>query len=217
MPADTGVRSFVTLRVLAILLLACCLGGCASNRASTKPAAATFVVEADDYEHAFEAAKGVLLDRHYELERVDARAGIILTRPRTGAGLLTPWKIGPGSRLGEDTVNAQGRVVEVRFEPAAETERPPGGVPDALASPRPAVPPSAAEGAIVVSVRVLMERRVSPTRRLDPTAIQAASIPFDPALARRGLGMTYYAPHDLDADASASLAKSMQRRLAPSS
>lgn len=217
MPTSAGVRSYVTFRVLAILLLASCLGGCAASRPSTKPAAATFVVDASDYEQAFEAAKGVLLDRQYELERVDARAGILLTQPRTGAGLLTPWKIGPGSRLGEDTVNAQARVVEIRFEPAAETERAPGGVPDALANPRSPVPPSAAEGVIIVSVRVLMERRVSPTRRLDPTAVQAASVSFDPGLARRGLSMTYYAPHDLDEDASAALAKSLQRRLAPSS
>ncbi|MEQ8317556.1 MAG: hypothetical protein RIE77_03185 [Phycisphaerales bacterium] len=200
-------------RVLTILLLACCLAGCATRQASTQPAAATFVVQAQDYGGAFKAAKGVLLDRHFELERVDARAGIIVTRPRSGAGLLTPWTLGPGSRPVEDTINAQRRVVEVRFEPAEETDRPPGGVPDALASPQPPLPPSQAAGAIVVSVRVLIERRVAPTRRLDASAIRIVSTPFDPRLSRRGLPMTYYAPRDLDADASAALARSVQRRL----
>lgn len=203
----------MSLRVLTILLLACCLTGCATRQSATKPAAATFVVQAEDYAGAFEAAKGVLLDRQFELERVDARAGVIVTRPRSGAGMLTPWTLGPWNRPVEDTINAQRRVVEVRFEAAEEVDRPPGGVPDALASPRPPRPPGQAAGAIVVSVRVLIERRVAPTRRLDASAIRLTSTPFDPRLSRRGLSMTYYAPRDLDADASATLARSLQRRL----
>lgn len=212
-PSERGVRSPVVLRLLASVLLACVLAGCTSARSPAPPAAATFTVAADGYAEAFEAAKRVLLDQRFELERVDARAGIILTRPRSGAGLLAPWTMGPGARPVEDTLNAQSRRVEVRFEPAEEIDRLPGGVPDALADPRPPVSPSEAQGAIVVSVRALISRRVTPTRRLDPTTIRGNATPADPTLFQRGLSAVYTAPHDLDAKASRSLSRAIQRRL----
>lgn len=201
------------LRALAILLLACQLAGCASRPAPAPPAAASFTIEADAYERAFGVAKDLLLDSQFELERIDARSGVIVTRPRTGAGLLAPWTIGSGGRLLEDTLNAQVRVAEVRFEPAEEIERPPDGVPDALADPQLPLPPGRAQGAVVVSVRVLIGRRVSPTHRLDPTAIRSSSSSINPRLFARGLSARYTAPHDLDARASAKLARAMQRRL----
>lgn len=206
------------LRALAIPILATVLGGwlggCATAPTPAPLAAATFVVQAEDYPAAFEAAKAELADRRFELERVDARAGVILSRPRTGAGVLTPWKLRSGGRLAEDTLNAQTRTVEVRFEPAEELDTPPTGVADALASPRPPLPPGQARGSVVVSVRVLISRRVTPTRRLEPTAIRSSSASGNPKLFRRGLGTTYNAPRDLDAQAATALSRSIRRRLA---
>lgn len=205
------LRCFVLLLVVTGLTG---LAGCASGpRADGPPAAATFVVSADDYAQAFEVAQAELHRRFFELERVDAYTGVILSRPKTGAGVLAPWTLAPSSRLAEDTLNAQSRTVEIRFEAAETVARPPDGVPDALANPDPPLPPGRAQGSVVVSVRVLISRRVSPTRRLEPSAIRYSSPTIKPDLFRRGLETVYDAPRDLDAKASANLAASIERRL----
>jgi hypothetical protein len=202
-------------RCLLIILLAACLAGCARRDRvdAPPPAAASFVVAAEDYDAAFEVAQAELRRRLFELERVDAQAGVILTRPEAGAGLLTPWTIDRGGRLIEDTLNAQSRTVEVRFEPAESLARPPRGTPSALADPDLPTSPRRAEGSVVVSVRVLVSRRVTPTRRLEPTAIAMSSTPAAPRLSQRNLGGVYDLPRDLDAAASARFARAMDRRL----
>lgn len=204
----------MALRCLALLLVATALGGCASGpRADAPSAAATFVVQASDYAQAFEVAQTELRRRLFELERVDAQAGVILSRPKTGAGVLAPWTLAPSSRLVEDTLNAQSRTVEIQFEAAETVAQPPDGVPDALANPDLPLPPGRARGSVVVSVRVLISRRVSPTRRLEPSAIRYSNPTIKPELFQRGLGTVYDAPRDLDAKASASLAEAIERRL----
>lgn len=204
----------MALRCLVLMLIATCLVGCAGRpRVDGPPAAATFVVQADDYAQAFEIAQTELRRRFFELERVDAQAGVILSRPKTGAGVLAPWTLAPSSRLAEDTLNAQSRTVEVRFEAAETIAQPPDGVPDALANPDPPLPPGRARGSVVVSVRVLISRRVSPTRRLEPSAIRYSGRTVKPELFQRGLDTVYDAPRDLDAKASANLAVSIERRL----
>jgi hypothetical protein len=201
-------------RCLVLALIATCLAGCASRpRVDGPPAAAAFVVQADDYAAAFEVAQAEVLRRFFELERVDAQAGVILSRPKTGAGVLAPWTLAPSSRLMEDTLNAQTRTIEVRFEAAENVGRPPTGVPDALADPDPPVSPARAQASVVVSVRVLVSRRVSPTRRLEPSAIRFSGQSIKPELFQRGLSTIYHVPRDLDAKASASLAGAIERRL----
>jgi|GEM_PF-472671 len=201
-------------RCLVLMLLVTCLVGCASRpRVDAPPAAATFVVSADNYTDAFEAAQAEIRRRLFELERVDAQAGVILSRPKTGAGVLAPWSLAPSSRLAEDTLNAQSRTVEVRFEAAETIAQPPDGIADALAAPDLPIPPGRAKGSVVVSVRVLISRRVTPTRRLEPTAIRYSSSTIKPDLFQRGLGTVYDAQRDLDAKASTNLAASIERRL----
>lgn len=201
-------------RCLLLIMIAACLVGCARrDRVAAPPASASFVVAAGDYEAAFEVAQAELRRRLFELERVDAQAGVILTRPEGGAGLLAPWTIGRGGRVVEDTLNAQSRTVEVRFESAESIARPPRGTPASLASPDLPPPPALAEGSVVVTVRVLVSRRVTPTRRLDPTAINLSATPVDPLLYQRGLALVYDAPRDLDAAASARFARALDQRL----
>lgn len=204
----------MALRCLVLTLIATLLVGCANrSRVDGPPAAATFVVQADAYARAFEVAQAELRRQFFELERVDAYAGIILSRPKTGAGVLAPWTLAPSSRLAEDTLNAQSRTVEIRFEAAETVAQPPDGVPDALANPDPPLPPGRAQGTVVVSVRVLISRRVSPTRRLEPSAIRYSGSTIKPELFQRRLGTVYDAPRDLDAKASANLANAIERRL----
>lgn len=201
-------------RCTVLLVIASCLIGCA-NRAATvgPPAAASFTIPVDDYAQAFATARGELKRRRFEVERVDASAGIILSQPKTGAGLLAPWTLAPGARIGEDTLNAQSRIVEVRFEAAESIVRAPIGVRAALAEPPAETSPANAAETVVVSVRVLITRRVSPTRRLDSSAIRYSLDAFDPSLFQRGLATSFEAPMDLDERAASQLARSIQRRL----
>jgi len=61
------------------------LSGCAAPDLPTD-----LEVAAGDYPAAFEAAKAALRDYRFDLERVDARAGVISTAKKETAGLLTP-------------------------------------------------------------------------------------------------------------------------------
>lgn len=202
---------------VVLILLALCLVGCAGGRsrnvapASTDAAAATFSVAAEDYAQAFEAARAELLRRRFDLERVDAQAGILLTRPEGGAGLLAPWSMGPGAKPLEDTLNAQRRTVEVRFEAAETATALPRGTGGVLADPGLPVPPGRASETVIVSVRVLISRRVTPNRRLDPSGIRYSLNAIEPELFRRGLGTTYEAPLDLDPAASRQIARIIER------
>ena len=207
-------------RGLALVVFASCLAlvnltGCARQQppVAGPPPAAVFSVSAADYADTFEVARAELLRRRFELERVDAQAGVILTQPEGGAGLLAPWTMGPGARVVEDTLNAQSRTVEIRFEAAEAAAAPPRGSGAALADPRLPVSPGQAQESVLVSVRVLVSRRVTPTRRLDPSGIRYSLNAVNPQLFRRGLGTTYTLPQDLDARASVQIARSIQARL----
>lgn len=212
-----GVRWFMARVVL--ILLALCLVGCAGGRPRTvapgsfEPAAATFSVRAEDYGAAFEAARTELLRRRFDLERVDAQAGVLLTRPETGAGLLAPWTMGLGTRPLEDTLNAHSRTVEIRFEAAETATAPPRGTTGVLADPGLPVPPGRAAETVIVSVRVLVSRRVTPNRRLDPSGIRYSLNSVEPDLFQRGLGTTFHAPSDLDPAASRQIARIIERSL----
>jgi hypothetical protein len=68
---------------------------------------------------AFDLARDVLREEGFILDRVDAAAGIITTRPKTTAGLATPWDAEQSSAEQEidDLANRQQRTVRITFEP----------------------------------------------------------------------------------------------------
>ena len=120
-------------RLAVLLAFVALLTGCAQSRQSpATPAAATFTIPVADYASLFETARDELTRRRFEIERVDARSGIIVTQPKTGAGLLAPWTLAPGARIGEDTLNSQSRIIEIRFEAAEAAIQAPRGVPGFL-------------------------------------------------------------------------------------
>lgn len=136
------------LAVGAALVMA--LGGCAG---SGNP---EFRVVASDYDATFEAARDVLAEYRFPLSRVDARAGVITSGPKTTAGLFTPWDT-EQSRLSqewEDTINKQQRRVEVTFTPA---------------DPMPADP--AAEAGVIADAR-RNEIPINAARRLDADLLE---------------------------------------------
>lgn len=102
-----NVSSSLVLGWAALLAVGC---------ATTSP---DIEVPASEYTEAFTAARDVLHSYRFTLERVDARAGVITTQPRSSGGFLTPWNT-LESTLGqewEDTVHNQQRRVEIVFSP----------------------------------------------------------------------------------------------------
>jgi hypothetical protein len=89
------------------------LAGCAGRHGEL-----TFVIEANRYADAINATRDVLTEARFEVDRVDAQAGIITTHLKPTVGLATPWD-GEQSTLGQegsDLLNQQHRSVTVTFE-----------------------------------------------------------------------------------------------------
>ena len=76
------------------------------------------------YSATFQAVKDELRSSGFELDRIDARAGVITTRPRASAGLATPWITDESTieQEFEGALNRQQRTVTVRFAPTAQDD-----------------------------------------------------------------------------------------------
>jgi len=135
----------------------CALGGCASN---PKPRPdPSFEVQPAEYTRAFTAAKDVLRDEGFSLERVDSARGVITTRPRASSGFMTPWidhTTTPGDSLGA-VLHRERRLVEVRFALDENSDL-----------PEPEKP-------IIATVEVTVQRLGSPGRNPDATSIRLTS------------------------------------------
>lgn len=108
------------IRMLIPLALASwVMGGCAGPAGS-----AEFLVAEGDYARAFDAARDVLIDHGFTLERIDAQAGVITTRAKPTSGLATPWdgeQSTPGQEV-EEFLNRTQRRARVTFAPAEQGE-----------------------------------------------------------------------------------------------
>ncbi len=102
--------------ILAALILPATLLGCAAPK-PTQSHHASLTIDASDYDRAIDAARQVLIDNRFEIDRVDARRGIITTAPKQTAGLATPWDQEQSSLDQEwaDLVHHHERVVRVSF------------------------------------------------------------------------------------------------------
>ncbi|MBS0190951.1 MAG: hypothetical protein U0573_03525 [Phycisphaerales bacterium] len=96
-------------------LAALAFAGCAAKPSS-------MMVPADQYGPTFSAAREVLHSYRFTLDRIDARAGIITTRPKSSSGFFTPWDTEQStiSQEWEDTINHELRSVQVSFAPLVE-------------------------------------------------------------------------------------------------
>jgi hypothetical protein len=185
---------------LALALAACALAGCAALDSPTDLA-----IEAGGYPTAFEAARTTLRDYHFELERVDARAGVISTTENDTAGFFTPWDLGRSSfqQELEDSVQYQRRIVRITFEDpsrasttAEQTET------DLRELP----------GRLTMRVRVVIERVYRPGWRINTTAIGLSTRTFDPALAARGMLPEFEVAVTEDRPLAARLVKAVQEQ-----
>jgi len=99
------------------------LGGCAStpsamNAEALETVSGRVVVEGVSYEEVFIAARAVLAQYRFGINRVDAARGVITTHPKRTVGLGSIWDR-EQSTLGqefEDFANQQERTIRVVFE-----------------------------------------------------------------------------------------------------
>jgi hypothetical protein len=165
-----GIRSLAELALAASLFL----GACASHHEAGDAGAAP-TIPAGEYEAAFRAAKDVLREKQFDLERVDAAAGVITTRPRSSAGLASPW-LDYDETFGDavdDLIHRDRRRVTVRFDPS---DRPDAS---ALLDRRTLDVP------LTMRVTIDVERTYVTGRRADPTSIRLTSRAIDPQLVDR--------------------------------
>ncbi len=184
------------------------LGGCA------KPRNPSPMVELQPgrYEPAFAAAKQVLIDARFDLDRVDARAGVITTTAKPTSGLATPWD-GEQSSLGqevEDLLNRQFRRVRITFEPQAA---------EAATAPTPphqdaAVPDMRLQaGALLCTISVSVERLRRPGWRLETSSVRQSSFYYDPEWGNRAIWPQYTVPFAQDHRLATRLAGRIRRSL----
>jgi hypothetical protein len=186
----------MSLRRFVVPLAALTLAGCTAPPLVTAP---ELLVEPGQYAAAFEATKAALVDRGYELERVDAREGVITTQPRQTAGLMTPWSSEHTSARQEleDLFNDQQRRVRVTFIASGEAAE------DLRAAPVPTV----------ARVEVALERINRPDQRVEPTSIRLNSRYKDQELVERQMWPQYEVPWTVDGPVSRGLTKAILKRL----
>ncbi len=102
------------------------MGGCALSGGGAFDGTPEMVA-AGAYGETFDAAKDVLRAYRFELERVDAREGVITTKASAASGWVTPWKDYASDSDGawRDTVQDEARVARVVFarrDGAAQSE-----------------------------------------------------------------------------------------------
>ncbi len=183
------------LSIAALILTAAALcAGCASQ-----PPAATFEVPAGAYANAFQSAKDALRDAAFELDRVDARDGVIVTAPRQWAGIATPWiphSTGMRSSM-EGLAHHERRYARVVFEPI-------GG-----ASSEHGTDLREYDGKMNATVEVVVQRIYRPGRRVSPAGIRLTSTAVDPSLIERGMQPQFIEDQGQDAELAGRLAAKM--------
>lgn len=194
-------RSPLALVILAALVLAST--GCQSASGPT-----TVALAPSQYAQAFEQTKDLLLARQFTLERVDARAGVITTRPKPTAGLATPWDTEQSSLRQEieDVMNQQERRVRVVFAPASTPDAEDAGGQDLRSLDQP----------LEARFDVALLRVSVPGTRVEPSVIQMSTRWRDPELTRRGVGPRDRIAIATDDALAARLARDLEDRLAES-
>jgi len=147
------------MRTALLLMMLGVLAGCRTGTVTSLP------VEPGGYADAFTGVTEVLRAQGYELERVDARAGIITTRPLASSGVWTPWITSERTARDEieSSLHRQRRLAEVRFL---------GTQGDFRLTPDP----------LRLEVRVSVERVYQPGVRVTPASVRLRHVSEDPGL-----------------------------------
>ena len=195
----------VTALIPALLMVAASVVGCAARQGPT-----AMDVPAGAYPATFDAVRSVLREARFNLERVDANAGVISTQPKHSAGLMTPWDAEQSSAEQEieDVLQNQRRVVRVTFEPADEgvagEEEAFGAVTGDLLE---------AEQPLRMNVRVVVLRDYRPGWQVQTSSVRLSTYTYDPALGRRGMLPDYETAIDEDRALAARLVEAVAARM----
>lgn len=183
--------------LLAVVAALLCLGGCSSP----KPTESEVLVPPGQYAAAFAAARDVLHDEHWTIERADSRAGVITTRNTFTASLTGPADRQLSSTMSspDDILNRQQRLIRMTWEP-----REPAPVPDDLGE---------FDGPLMLRVRAIRLRVQDPGWRVPSTSVRYASRAYDPDLAARGMSPDYAVALNIDEELSAQLAAQIAARI----
>jgi hypothetical protein len=207
-PGSVAIAAFV----LALVAL---LPACASRQGGPVEVA----VQAAEYERAVNIARDTLLEARFEIDRVDAAAGVITAHPRGTGGLLTPWD-NQQTTLGQevhDAANTHLRRVRITFEPAAIDRRDPGAgqaAADSPGGPSPAwIDLRTAGLPITARVEVFIDRVRRPGVRLETESIRTSTLTLDPQLASRRMTPEYRTTVGRDELLAARLADRIRERL----
>ena len=199
------------------LLASAALVGCASRTpAPERPLADGSVnIPPGHFLEAFDAAREVLRDYRFDLDRIDARAGVISTTPKPTVGLASPWDAEQQSlrQEWEDLTNQQRRVVRVVFEPAsAAVARDRAPVPQVAPGPPPQDLRDTTEP-VTVRFEAVVERIHRPHWRVQTESIRNSTFATEPALRQRGMQPSYAVARDRDRAFEAALAEALRKRL----
>jgi hypothetical protein len=184
------------LPAASVVVLGATFGGCAAKGPAELP------IASGGYDAAFDAARSALTAARFELDRVDARAGVITTQARETGGIATPWDREQTtlSQEIEDAANQQRRRVRVVFEPVSG---PAGPEVDLRTTPEP----------LVARVEVAVDRVRKPGWTLDATAVQYSGRAVSRRLRDRGLYPEYAVPFSQDTELAKRLAARMRETL----
>jgi hypothetical protein len=145
----------------------------------------------------FDLSRDVLRDEGFVLERVDAEAGVITTRPKSTAGLATPWYSDQSTAYQEieDLGNRDQRTVRITFEPRDAGTIDTSG-PDLRAF----------DCGMTMTVRVIMERVNRPGWRVNTSSVRLSTYCVDTDLRDRGISYEYAVARQDDQALAARLA-----------
>ena len=166
------------LLLLVVMVWGSALVGCASRPEPVVSSASAYLFNAADYTRVFQAAKDVLREYQFELDRVDARSGIITTEPKPSAGLATPWIPHSGNVTGsiKGLLQHEQRRARVLFTTVDPDE---SRLPEEIDLRRD-------EGQLLARIEVTIDRIHRPHRRVSPASIKLGTFAQDTGSPPRG-------------------------------
>jgi hypothetical protein len=207
MPAHPRAARVAHSTLLAALALVFVLAGCAQpDRAdATQPITssptsfASIEIPAGQGPAAFQAAREILRDEGFTLDRVDAPLGVLTTLPRATEGVGRPWAPKTDSPL-QDLIQNQRRSVRVVLRPA-------GSPAPAFAADDPNFNLLDDQRPLAMHITATVERITRPTRRLSPDGVRLLPPAIDPTLDRQGIAGGYSVDLRTDPTTQARLAQ----------
>jgi hypothetical protein len=184
-------RIVVFLCVASVPSVVGLLAGCSTRTDGPRE----FTLAPGQYPAAFDATRELLREMRFDLDRIDAAAGVISTTPHFSRGVFEPWDSTQSSTTDEweDAVNMQARAVRVSFtQDGAE--------------------PADPDAQTTAGVWVTVYRLNRSGRRLDSEWVGGSTFSLDPIQQQRH-GTSYLVPIRRDEDLEARLADELMTTL----